>query len=153
MINNTETESSSYIMPAEDCYDENGRVIKTKYMLQFPDFTKHDIKMTKKKVYKFLEKNERSKHFRMEIQDTPYGCNIAFAGEQYVPTEAQKERFFEAVWSLIDSTVVTVKAFDFNVADNWACLEIWGVNEEGQGIIMYLHTYDHGVIEIGENGQ
>lgn len=152
MIDNTSVESSSHVMPSDECYDENGQIIKEVYMRQFPDFTKHDRKMTRKKINKFIEKNPRARHFRIEKHQTPFGCNISFAGEQYVATEAQKETFFNAVWEIIDSCVVSVKAFDFNVKDNYDSIEIWGITDTDEAVILFLYVYDNGVIEIGENG-
>ena len=152
MIDNTSVESSSHVMPSDECYDENGQIIKEVYMRQFPDFTKHDRKMTRKKINKFIEKNPRARHFRIEKHQTPFGCNISFTGEQYVATEAQKETFFNAVWEIIDSCVVSVKAFDFNTKDNYDSIEIWGITDTDEAIILFLYVYDNGVIEIGENG-
>ena len=152
MIDNTSVESSSHVMPSDECYDENGQIIKEVYMRQFPDFTKHDRKMTRKKINKFIEKNPRARHFRVEKHQTPFGCNISFVGEQYVATEAQKETFFNAVWEIIDSCVVSVKAFDFNTKDNYDSIEIWGITDTDEAIILFLYVYDNGVIEIGENG-
>ena len=153
MIQNTEVETSNYIMPTEECYDENGKIKKDVYMRQFPDFTKHDRKMTKKKINKFLEKNAGIKHFRVEILGTPYGCNIHFAGEHYTYTSAQEETFYNAVWEIIDSCVVNVKAFDFHSDKDYNSMEIWGIDDQDNSVILFLYTYDNGVIEIGENGQ
>ena len=150
MITDTNVESSSYVMPSDDCYDENGAIIKEVYMRQFPDFNKHERKMTKKKIYKFLEKNSKSKHFRLEIHQTPFGCNFYLTGNHYVPTERQKERFYKEIWEMIDSVVVNVKAFDFNTSENYDSLEIWGINENDKSVIMFLYVYDNGVVEIGD---
>lgn len=143
-------ESESALMPTPDCFDENGKIIKEKYMRQFPDFNKHDKKKTKKKVFKFIEHNERCKHYRLEIHQTPYGCNFHFNGEQYVPTEAQKETFFKSLWEAIESCVVSVKAFDFNVANDYHAMEIWGINDQDESVILFVYPYDSAVTEIGE---
>lgn len=150
MITDTNVESSSYVMPTEECYDAEGKVIKEVYMRQFPDFNKHEIKMTKKKIYKFIEKNPKVKHYRLEVLGTPLGCNFYFTGNQYIPTERQKEKFFKEVWESIDSVVTNVKAFDFNTSENYDSLEIWGINENDKSVIMFLYIYDNGVIEIGD---
>ena len=150
MITDTNVESSSYVMPTEECYDTEGKIIKEVYMRQFPDFNKHEIKMTKKKIYKFIEKNPKVKHYRLEVLGTPFGCNFYFTGNQYIPTERQKEKFFKEVWESIDSVVTNVKAFDFNTSENYDSLEIWGINENDKSVIMFLYIYDNGVIEIGD---
>ena len=150
MIENTEMSGSSFAIPTEECFDENGKIKKEVYMRQFPDFTKHEKKMTKKKLFKLLEKNPRNKHYRLEIHQTSFGCNFYFTGENYVPTEAQKNRFVKEVWDAIDSCVVNVKAFDFNTKDNYDSIEIWGINDQDESVILFLYVYDKGVIEIGE---
>lgn len=150
MINNTELETTSSIIPDNECYNEDGTIDKYKYMKQFSDFTKHEKKMTKKKVFKFLDKNSEIKHFRLEILDTSFGCNFYFTGDDDYHTERQKERFFKELWDAINSCVIAIKAFDFNVKDNYDCLEIWGIDDEGNSKILFLHTYANGVIEIGD---
>ena len=150
MIQNTELESQSCFFPKEDCFDENGNIKKEIYMRQFPDFTKHDKKMTKKKILKFLEKNCENHYFRLEILDTPFGCVFHFLKDINQITEQDKDNFFKELWDAIDSCVINIKAFDFVSKNNFDAMEIWGIDGDNEPIIMFLYPYNKGVIEIGD---
>ena len=150
MIKNTELESQSCFFPKEECFDENGNIKKEIYMRQFPDFTKHDKKMTKKKVLKFLEKNCENQYFRLEILDTPFGCVFRFLKDINQITEQDKDSFFKELWDAIDSCVINIKAFDFVSKNNFDAMEIWGIDGDNEPTIMFLYPYDKGVIEIGD---
>lgn len=150
MIENTNAESSSCLVPSEECYDENGNIKKEVYMRQFPDFNKHDRKKTKKKVFKFLTENVGCQYFRLEILGTQFGCVFRMP-YKLTQSENEQEEFFNELWSAIDATVDTVKAFDFVTANNYDALEIWGIDKEDNALIMFLYVYDAGVIEIGVN--
>lgn len=149
-LKDMEIDNSSYLNPKADCFNEDGTIDKYKYLFQFPNFTKHDKKRTKKTVLKFLNAHPREKYFRMEIQGTPFGVNFTFTGNQYNHTSRQQERFFKELWDTIDSALWEVKALDFNAKDNKDSLEIWGVTQDGEPTILFVYPYSQGTIEIGD---
>lgn len=142
-----ETTSGDYTIPKQEVFNEDGTIDKYKYLLQFPNFTKHERKMTKKKVFKFLEKHSKNKYFRMEIQGSPLGVNFVFTGNFYTSTDRQKQNFFKELWDCIDGTLWEVKNFDFN-DENKNSLEIWGITEDGTPTIIYVYPNKHGTIEV-----
>ena len=149
-LKDMELDNSSYLNPKADCFNEDGSIDKYKYMLQFPNFTKHDKKRTKKKIFKFLDEHSKEKYFRMEIQGTPYGVNFAFTGNWYTHTGRQKEKFFKELWETIDSALWEVKNFDFNAKENNDSLEVWGTTEDGEGRVLFIYPYSQGTILIGD---
>lgn len=147
MVENTQIESTNPIMPDEDCYNEEGKIVKEKYMRKLPDFNKHEIKMTRKKVFKFLDSHPTEKYFRLELQGTSFGCNFVFTKNK---NEEDYKEFFNELLDCIMSVVINIKAFDFNSPDNHDSLEIWGINESDESVILYVYPYGNGTIEIGE---
>ena len=147
--NNTDFEAidANYLTPKAECFNEDGTIDKYKYLLQFPNFTKHDKKMTKKKVFKFLDTHSKEKYFRMEIQDSPYGINFVFPGTEYVHTERQKEKFFKEIWECLNGSLWEIKNFDFNDIDKTS-LEIWGITEDNEPKIIFIYPNSHGTILI-----
>ena len=149
-LKDMEIDNSNYLNPKKECFNEDGTIDKYKYMLQFPNFTKHDKKRTKKKVFKFLDSHSREKYFRMEIQGTPYGVNFVFTDNQYIHTANQKEKFFKELWETIDSALWEVKNFDFNAKENNDSLEVWGTTQDGTATILFIYPHSQGTIEIGD---
>ena len=147
-IKNTDIESATAVLPSADCFDEEGNIVKEKYLRTLPDFTKHEIKMSRKKVFKFLDCHPTEIYYRLEIEKTPFGCNFVFTTDNR--TEDVYKKFFNELIDCIMSTVVTIKAFDFNVPNNHDSLEIWGINDQDEPVILYLYPYGAGTIEIGD---
>lgn len=146
---NTEmtSDSGDYTIPKADCFNEDGTIDKYKYLLQFPNFTKHERKMTKKKIAKFLNTNSSSFYFRLEVQGTPYGTNFVFKGN---PTsETLQAKFISELWDVVDSFLYEVKNFNYS-DDNKSSLEIWGTGEDQKPFILYLYPNPHGTVEIKE---
>lgn len=144
-----EATDANYMTPKADCFNEDGTIDKYKYLLQFPNFTKHERKMTKKKILKFLNAHARETYFRLEIQDSPFGCNFVFLGEG-IHTVRQQEKFIAELWDCINSVLWEVKNFNFN-SDDKESLEIWGVTEDGEPKILFLYPNSHGTIEIKDD--
>ena len=142
-----EATDANYMTPKADCFNEDGTIDKYNYLLQFPNLTKHERKMTKKKVFKFLDKYSKNKYFRLEIEGTSFGCNFIFTGEHYIHTSRQRENFFHELWETINSALWEVKKFDYN-SDDKESIEVWGITENEEPRILYLYPNPHGTIEI-----
>jgi hypothetical protein len=142
-----EIPSSDYTVPKKECFNEDGTIDKYKYLLQFPNYTKHERKMTKKIINKFLDYHSRTKYFRLEKQGTAFGVNFVFPGNNYTITERQKKNFIETLWECIDGTLYEVKNFNFGNEDK-SCIEIWGTMDSGEPVILYLYPNLQGTIEI-----
>ena len=128
---------------------QSGKIDKKEYMAQLPDMNKHDLKVgVKKRVFKFLDKNIDEKYFRLEIQDTPFGCNfnIVTANNR----EQMKENFYIELMETVYSLMEKIKAFDFVAEDNSKALEVWGYTYENEPMILFLYCFGEGVIEIGD---
>lgn len=126
-----------------------GTIAKKEYMAQLPDMNKHDLKVTvKKRFFKFLDKNPNEKYFRLEIQDSPFGCNFNIVATSN--REQMKENFYSEVKLTVEDMLQTVKAFDFVSDDNDKAMEIWGYNYNNEPIVLFLYCYGEGVIEIGD---
>lgn len=149
---NTELEASSsdYTIPKADCFNEDGSIDKYKYLLQFPNFTKHERKMTKKKISKFLEAHSKEKYFRLEVQGQPYGLNFVFAGNGVGITAKQKDDFYHKLWEAIYGTLYEIKNFDFS-DEIKTSIEIWGTTNTGDPMILYLYPNPHGTVEIKDD--
>ena len=149
---NTELEASSsdYTIPKADCFNEDGSIDKYKYLLQFPNLTKHERKMTKKKINKFLETHSKKKYFRLEVQGQPYGLNFVFTGNRNIITAKQKENFYHELWDAIYGTLYEIKNFNFS-DESKTSIEIWGTTNTGDPMILYLYPNPHGTVEIKDD--
>ena len=116
-------------------------VDKKEYMKTLQDMTKGNLKQTKKIVKQFLKHNSDCTYFRINIADTDYG--LVFKKE----SEDISEILWEEIIDCVKSVTVCIKAFDFNHL-NKESLEIWGLNEDGEGVILYVFPYDNAIISL-----
>ena len=145
-----EATDANYMTPKADCFNEDGTIDKYKYLLQFPNLTKHERKMTKKKINKFLEAHSKEKYFRLEVQGQPYGLNFVFTGNRVAITAKQKEEFYHELWDSIYGALYEIKNFDFS-DEIKTSIEIWGTTDTGEPRILYLYPNPHGTIEIKDD--
>ena len=124
----------------EDMMYDSG-VDKKEYMKTLQDMTKGNIKQTKKIVEQFLKHNPDITYFRINLADTDFG--LIFKKE----SEDIAEILWEEIVDCVKSVTVCIKAFDFN-HENKQSLEIWGLNEEGEGVILYVFPYDHAIVSL-----
>lgn len=116
-------------------------VDKYEYMKTLQDMTKGNLKQTKKIVKQFLKHNADNNYFRINIANTDYG--LIFRKD----SEDISEKLWEEIIDCVKSVTVSIKAFDFNHL-NKESLEIWGINEDGEGVILYVFPYDNAVIGL-----
>ena len=129
--------------------ENSGPISKKEYMANMPDMTKHDLKVSvKKRVFKFLDKNINEKYFRLEIQDSPFGCNFHIVAAN--DREQMKENFYNELMTTVKELLEKIKAFDFVAEDNTKALEIWGYTYDSEPTVLYLYCFSEGVVEIGD---
>ena len=116
-------------------------VDKYEYMKTLQDMTKGNLKQTKKIVKQFLNHNADCTYFRINIAGTDYG--LVFKKE----SEDIAEKLWEEIIDCVKSVTVCIKAFDFNHL-NKESLEIWGLNANGEGVILYVFPYDNAIISL-----
>lgn len=124
----------------EMMYDSG--VDKKEYMKTLQDMTKGNLKQAKKIVKQFLKHNANNKYFRINIADTDYGLIFRKDSEDDI-----SEKLWEEILDCVQSVTVSIKAFDFNHL-NKESIEIWGINDEGEGVIIYVFPYDSAVIGL-----
>ena len=140
MISTDEVEEKE--MP--DYFTEDGKVDKYKYMLTLNSLTKTDLKHKRKIVKKFFEKTD-NEYYRLNILGTDMGC-VFHIEKDLLQDENYIKDITKEINNVIESCVMEIKAYDFNNSNDYNSLEIWGVNDKGEGVILFLFPYDEAVI-------
>lgn len=122
----------------KEAYDSG--VDKYEYMHTLQDMTKGNLKQCKKIVEQFV-KHTNNTYYRLNIAGTDFG--LVFKKD----SEDIAEKFWEEILDCVHSVAVSIKAFDFNHL-NKESLEIWGINDRGEGIIIYVFPYDNAVVSL-----
>lgn len=122
----------------KNAYDSG--VDKYEYMQTLQDMTKGNLKQCKKIVEQFLKHNNNT-YYRLNIADTDYG--LVFRNDSGDIAEV----FWKEIIDCVQSVTVSIKAFDFNNS-NKESIEIWGINTNGEGVIIYVFPYDRAVIGL-----
>lgn len=138
MVDIHETEIDLSNIPPE-YFTENGELIKTEVAKKLGAFNNSQIDDT---IYFFdnLTKAEENTYYRLEQLGTSFGIVYRY-------TSGNIQLLFRDILEAIFSAVTSI------VACGWANeqksgIEIWGLNKEGEGVILYFYPYDIGVTEI-----
>ena len=132
--------------PPEDCMTEDGKVDKYKYMLTLPSYTKKDLERTYKIVRKLVKENQ-NRYYRLNVLGTDFGCIFDTLQKPSTDSDFIKN-FNKEIVETVKTCVIDVKGFNFNNPNDYNSIEIWGVNDKGEGVILFLFPYDQAVFEV-----
>lgn len=115
-------------------------VDKYEYMHTLQDMTKGNLKQCKKIVEQFIKHNNNT-YYRLNLAGTDFG--LVFRND----SGDIAETLWREIIDCVQSVAVSIKAFDFN-HKNKESIEIWGIDENGEGVIIYVFPYDRAVIGL-----